>query len=162
MNPSRDHHLVLLVIQMAPDLFSFRDNQTQWGHTHCCPFLEPDSDVSFASCLEALVVRGTWYWPNTHTYHPVAKSGLTRGHIFHMFLTECGSPGVHDSSCSENKIPLLWLSFLSSFVLIAFSLFSLVCYLSLVIKSHVDFRAPSIREWAPFNIFFWEKKSSGK
>lgn len=63
MNPSRDHHLVLVVVQVAPDLFSFRDNQTQWGHTHCCQFLEPDSDASFASCLEALVVRGTWYWP---------------------------------------------------------------------------------------------------
>lgn len=58
MNPSPDHHLVLVAVQVAPDLFSFRDNQTQWGHTHCCLFLETDSDASFASCLAALMIRG--------------------------------------------------------------------------------------------------------
>lgn len=42
---------VLVEIQVAPDLFSLRENQTQWGRTHCCPFLEPVSDASFSSCL---------------------------------------------------------------------------------------------------------------
>lgn len=42
-----------------------------------------------------------------------AKSGLTRGHIFHMFLTERGSPGVW--------FFLLWKQ--NSFIMTLFSFF---------------------------------------
>lgn len=127
MNPSLGHHhLVLVGIQVAPDLFPFRDNQTQWRHTYCCPFF----GIWLRCFLFFLFVTPSgqvdWYWHDTHSYHSVAKSGLTRRHIFHMFLTEHGKPGVCDSSCSQNKIPLLWLSFLFSFVSLAFSLFWLI------------------------------------
>ena len=117
MNPSPDHHLVLVAIQVAPDLCSFRDNQTQWGHTHCCLFLETNSDASFASCLAALVIRGLDIDPTSTLIIQLPRVAWP-GDIFSTCFCWCA------------WFFLLWKQnsfimtlFLSSFVRIAFSLF---------------------------------------
>ena len=98
------------MIQVAPDLFSLRDNQTQWGHNTLLSLFGIWLRCFLFFLFGSTMGRRTCYWPDIHSYCSGAKSELTRNIVSTCFWPNLAAL-MCDSSCSKNKIPLLWLSF---------------------------------------------------
>lgn len=140
MNPPQDHHLVLRGIQGAPDLFSFSDNQTQWGHTHCCPFsgtwfrcflfflfVSPGVQDGLVVIQHPQLCFSFQDWPDEDTFSTCFWLNLAV--LFHVILPALKTKFLYyDTFC----LPLCTFPF------------HWPCYLSLVTKSHFDFRASSM------------------